>query len=286
MALALLLLTSAGVGLTRLNRPLPNADELLVRAVPEGAVLLDARGSLAYRRGHLPGARQLWSRALLAFSGEVPGVLAEPGAIAEKLRALGLTPQTPVVVYDDGDNLDAPQVLLVLRAFGVNAKLLEGGLAAWPGALSTETPTPQPSAAEFDFDDTLLVDPAKASGYLAANEIAPLDARAASAYLQGHLETAVDLPAEQLLPGGQLPRWSELDNQLRFARVTRDTHPLIYGEEFAQAARAYLALAAYGLPRLHVYPGPFEGLVAAGLPVSQTASPAATSQRSSNVCWQ
>ncbi|MDZ7802236.1 MAG: rhodanese-like domain-containing protein [Trueperaceae bacterium] len=288
--LAAALLAAAGLGLYSVNRPLPNADALLTDSVPAGAVVVDARGSLAYRQGHLPGARSVWSRSLLSFDGAVPGMLAAPEALAEELRAAGLTPNDRVVVYDDGDGRDAPLVLLVLRAFGLDARLLDGGLEGWRaagGAPQSGGPGEvTPSDAPFTFDTQLVVSGDEAAEHLADDAIAPVDVRAAGAYGAEHLEGAIRLDAEALLPDGSLPRFSTLDAQLRQVRLTRDTHPLIYGADVRQAARAWLTLAAYGTEHLHVYRGPFEGLAQAGLPLSRTAAAQATSTRSSSVCWR
>lgn len=290
MVLAILLLAAGAVGAWQLNRPLPAASELLVAAPPADALLLDARGSLAYRRGHLPGALQLWSHDLLVFEGEIPGMLAAPDAIAARLRLLGLETGDTVVVYDDGGGADAPLVTLVLRSFGIDAYLLAGGLERWRergGELgSGPGPQPPPSAEDFGFDRRLLVAADETRRHLEENAIAPIDTREAHLYRAGHIDGAVNLAADRLLPRGDLPRWSDLDRLLRAARITRDTHPVIYGTDLAAAAAAWLSLASYGVEHLHVVAGPYQSLIAAGLPVSRSASLAATSTRSSSVCWQ
>lgn len=289
IVLAALLLAAGGVGAWQLNRPLPAAHELLLAAPPEGAVVLDARGSLAYRRGHLPGALRLWARDLLAFEGEVPGMLAAPDVIADRLRSLGLGADATVVVYDDGGQ-DAPLVTLVLRSFGLDAYLLEGGLEGWlarGGTLTTvATSPPEPGLETLGFDPRLLVAADETRQHIDENAVAPVDTREAFAYGVGHIDGAVNLAASQLLPNGSLPRWSDLDRLLQAARLTRDTHPIIYGASVAEAAQAWLVLASYGIEHLHVYAGPYQGLVVAGLPISQSVSLAANSTRSSSVCWQ
>ena len=290
IVLAALLLAAGGLGAWQLNRPLPAAHELLLAVPPAGAIVLDARGSLAYRRGHLPGALRLWARDLLAFEGEVPGMLAAPEVIADRLRSLGLGADATVVVYDDGSGQDAPLVTLVLRAFGLDAYLLEGGLEGWlarGGTLTTvATSPPEPGLETLGFDRRLLVEAGETRQHLDENAVAPVDTREAFAYGAGHIEGAVNLAASQLLPRGRLPRWSELDRLLQAARLTRDTHPIIYGASVAEAAQAWLVLASHGIEHLHVYAGPYQGLVVAGLPISQSVSLAANSTRSSSVCWQ
>jgi 3-mercaptopyruvate sulfurtransferase SseA len=290
--LATLLLSAAGLGMWQLNRPLPQAGALLVRGVPEGAAVVDARGPLAYRRGHLPDARRLWARDLLSFQ-ESAGGLADPEALESEVRALRLEPGDLAVVYDDGEGEEAALVLLVLRSFGIDARYLQGGLGGWvrsggEPSVGAEPPRAGPGAEgqDLELDRRLIVDPAEAQVHIAANEVAPLDVRGREAYLEGHLEGAVSLPVAELLPGGEPPRWSELSRALGPARITRDTHPLLYGADASQAAMAWLALAAYGVAHIHVLTDPFPTLAAEGFTVSETVTPAATSTRTSSVCWR
>lgn len=289
VALAALLLGAAGVGLWQLNRPLPGAGDLIVERLPESAATVDARGPLAYRQGHLPEALRLWSRDLLSFD-ESAGGLAGAEVLEERVRSLGLEPGSQVVVYDDGSGEDAALVVLVLRSFGFDARVLQGGVDGWArrgGELSTEA-APQASARSpaLEFDGRLIVDPAEAHTHIAENEVAPLDVREPDAYGEGHLEGAVNLPVAELLPGGETPRYSVLSRALGPARITRDTHPLVYGSNAGEAAVAWLALAAYGVEHIHVLPSPYPALVEEGFAISQTTTPAATSTRSSSVCWR
>ena len=175
--LAALLLGFGGLGLWQLNRPLSAEGSLIVSDVPEGSVLLDARGPLAYRSGHLLGALRLWSQDLLAFEGEVPGMLASSETLAERLASLGLDATRPIVVYDAGAGEDAPLVTLVLRSMGLEAYLLRGGLELWRsngGHVTTELPpAPEPSSAVLTFDSRLLVDAEGTRRHLEENAIAP-----------------------------------------------------------------------------------------------------------------
>jgi thiosulfate/3-mercaptopyruvate sulfurtransferase len=289
VALAALLVGAAALGLWQLNRPLPRGADLIVRQVPRGALLVDARGPLAYRRGHLPEARRLWARDLISF-GRTAGSLKSPDELERQVRSLGLSGGDPVVVYDDGDGEAAALVTLVLRAFGLDARLLQGGVSAWRARGGELSDGPEPAAAResppLEFDRRLIVEPEEAQVHIAENEVAPLDVRERPAYQQGHLLGAVNLPVARLLPGGEAPRWSALNRILGPARITRDTHPLLYGADAGQAAVAWLALAAFGVEHIHVLPHPYETLVAEGFEVSRADVPAASSTRTSSVCWR
>lgn len=289
IVLAALLLGAAGLGLWQLNRPLPEANALIVREIPQSAAVVDARGPLAFRRGHLPDARRLWARDLLSFE-ETAGALADAEELERRVRSLGLEPGALIVVYDEGDGEEAALVVLVLRAFGFDARYLAGGARGWTrrGGELSDTPAAEPQAgsAELEFDRRLVVDPIEAHAHIATNEVAPLDVREPEAYLAGHLEGAVNVPVTELLAGGEPARFSVLSRSLGPARITRDTHPLVYGEAPGQAALAWLALAAYGVEHIHVLTDPFPVLVAEGFAISETTTPAASSTRTSSVCWR
>jgi thiosulfate/3-mercaptopyruvate sulfurtransferase len=111
----------------------PNA-KILIEAdalkKPNGkAVVLDARDEKAYLAGHIPGAVQLpaaeWSKA-------VPDT---PEGWAKRLAQIGLTKETPVVVYAGADVRDAARAWWLLKYVGADdVRLFDGGYPAWQQA--------------------------------------------------------------------------------------------------------------------------------------------------------
>jgi thiosulfate/3-mercaptopyruvate sulfurtransferase len=132
----------------------PRSD-LLVEAVelakPEVARqfrILDARGKHKYLAGHIPGAvwidQVTWSRA------EVNGQGREEWA--KRIGALGIDPDTHVVIYDDNSSKDAARLWWLLRYWGIrDVGLLNGGWYAWEAnggpisAVSEKVPPRVPS---------------------------------------------------------------------------------------------------------------------------------------------
>lgn len=57
-----------------------------------------------------------------------------PQAIASELARLGITANTPVVIYDQTGGLFAARLWYLLRWIGINAQVLNGGFAAWVAA--------------------------------------------------------------------------------------------------------------------------------------------------------
>lgn len=112
---------------------------------------LDSRsGRAAYDAGHVPGA------VFVDLDGEVTGhrpnagrhPLPERAAFERAMRAAGVKRGSRVVVYDDQGAYSAARLWWLLRYFGHDdAAVLDGGLQAWPGPLSTEGA--EPAAGDF-----------------------------------------------------------------------------------------------------------------------------------------
>lgn len=118
----------------------------------------------AYLEGHLPGAvhvdldRDLAS-APSAEAGRHP--LPDAATWSATLGRLGIAADDTVVAYDDGVGAIAARLVWMLRVTGIDAALLDGGLADWDGELSTDPvlrrPTvvplrPWPAEALVDID--------------------------------------------------------------------------------------------------------------------------------------
>ncbi len=99
---------------------------------------LDGRsGADAYAAGHLPGAIFVDLDQWLAGppspeAGRHP--LPEPAVFASGMAAAGIGDDSTVVVYDDAGGVIAARLVWMLRALGLEAAVLDGGLDAWQRA--------------------------------------------------------------------------------------------------------------------------------------------------------
>jgi thiosulfate/3-mercaptopyruvate sulfurtransferase len=103
---------------------------------------LDGRaGAEAHAAGHVPGAVFVDLDRWLAgppSTSEGRHPLPEPSVFARGMTAAGISDNSTVVVYDDAGGVIAARLVWMLRALGLDAAVLDGGLAAWqrahPGA--------------------------------------------------------------------------------------------------------------------------------------------------------
>jgi thiosulfate/3-mercaptopyruvate sulfurtransferase len=91
-------------------------------------IVLDVRPKADYEAGHVPSAQWLsvaqWSKSF--DDGR------DPESWTKRIADLGISNDSQVIVYDDGNAKDAARVWWLLRYWGVrNARLLNGGFAAW-----------------------------------------------------------------------------------------------------------------------------------------------------------
>src|SRR3954453_33700 len=134
----------------------PVVDATWLAARREDVVLADVRwyldgrsGRAAYDAGHLPGAvfvdLDRWlSRHGDPAEGRHP--LPEPEVFAAGMSRLGIGDGSVVVAYDDQGGGIAARLVWLRRAPGHQAALLDGGLSAYAGPLSTEPAQPEPAA--------------------------------------------------------------------------------------------------------------------------------------------
>ena len=137
------------------HRTLLSAAELQALP-PEKLLLIDvgfdltdtSAGERAYAAAHLPGAHYLHldrdlSAAKTGTNGRHP--LPDRAAFATKMAALGLSADSQVVAYDVQGGMVAARLWWMLRWIGhVAVAVLDGGQAAWTGALTAALPVAQP----------------------------------------------------------------------------------------------------------------------------------------------
>ena len=89
----------------------------------------DARAE--FEDGHVPGARFLDLATLVDQGSDVPAAIPTAAQLAERLGSLGVTNEARVILYDDSAVKTAARAWFILRLYGVDVAILDGGLGKW-----------------------------------------------------------------------------------------------------------------------------------------------------------
>ncbi|MFB7272135.1 sulfurtransferase [Streptomyces sp. NPDC056244] len=235
-------------------------------AGPRPPVLLDVRWQLggppgrpAYEAGHLPGAVYVDLDTELAGPPGAGGrhPLPEVADFGAVMRQAGVSQDRPVVVYDGGQGWAAARAWWLLRWTGhSDVRVLDGGLAAWTGPLSTEVPHP----AEGDFSPvpgSLPLLDADGAAALARSGLL-LDARAAERYrgdvepvdrIGGHIPGALSAPTmANVAENGTFLSAADLATRFTALGATAGTEVGVYCGSGVSGAHEVLALEIAGIP--------------------------------------
>ncbi len=280
--------------------PLISIEELQRLAADPKLVLLDVRSNLTdpeagrrlYEAGHIPLARFADMENDVAgcrsgTNGRHP--LPDSGRFCVNMRRLGISPDSVVVVYDDGLLNFAARLWFTLRWVGFeNVRVLNGGYAAWEkaglpietavgeweqGTYRAQTPLERVFGLEFvehnlESGDYTLLDARSPSRY--AGEEEPIDPVA------GHIPGALNRPStENIGADGLLKSLEELQKEFRAVIGSRDTANIInYCGSGICACCNHLAMMAAGIPAAGVYIGSWsEWISDENRPIRQTAEP-------------
>jgi len=231
---------------------------------------LDGRsGAEAYERNHIPGARFIDLDTVLTSPpapvlGRHP--LPDPADFAAGLSGAGIDHDTPVIAYDDAGGMIAGRLVWMLRTLGQPAALLDGGIAGWPGELSSTVDTVRPvENLARPWPKHVIVDADEVEATVAAGGLV-VDSRAAPRYSgeeepidpkPGHVPGAINMPFADNLADGFFASTAEIRDRFMQAGVDSDT--IFYCGSGVSACNNILAAEAAGLGVGRLYVGSWSG---------------------------
>lgn len=179
--LALLMTSLSPAGEAKENRArLTSFAELEKRIGDSDLRILDARPRADYEKGHIPGAIWVDAKEAGAIASK-PGALNDQEAWETWLTPLGIGPETEVLVYEGGRQLDAARLWWLLSYLGVErVGLLNGNFPLWAEEnrpVTTDEPRVEPKPFKVVFQDEKYATRDKVLAAIGAESTAILDVR-------------------------------------------------------------------------------------------------------------
>lgn len=262
--------------------PVVSAQWIRERLDDAGVVVLDASWHQAatgrdpraeFAAAHLPRARFMDLEEAAMPDAPLAHTLPDADHFARTVAALGVTPASLVIIYDNAGLAPSARAWWMFSIFGFGqVHVMDGGLPAWKAAgFGTVSGAAVPVAAAPVA--SLVIDGRRLAGFehvrdASAQGRTVLDARPAARFnglvaeprpgiIGGHIADSINLPYSQLLDvdtGRLLPR-SELSARFAAAGVSRDTPVICSCGSGVTACVLALALESLAHPDVAVYDG-------------------------------
>ena len=235
---------------------------------------VSGRGAWAER--HLPGSRHAdLTGELSDHDAPYHFAVPSPEALAAALARLGVGEGSEVVSYDSGGGIWAARLWWMLRAIGVPAAVLDGGLGAWETAgrplASGDDTDPVPAVRPVTpvvrpdlwvgVEDVAAISRGERPGTLVcALPSGGYDGSAPTRYSRrGHIPASRSLPGRGLVDeAGRVLSPEELAAKAGAVLDTDDSPVVLYCGGGISAAGAALALTLLGRTDVSVYDGSLE----------------------------
>lgn len=232
-------------------------------------ILIDAReetnGEFLPGATHFPAVSNLTDR-----DHPIASFLIGPDEFEQKLRAVGLDNNTPVVIYDDGNNLASARLFYALENYGFsNTFLLNGGIQGWKASgLKTIdfSVTREPGTFTINRDEPVSCDIAYVLEAMNDPDKIIFDARSASEFTGddvraergGHIPNAVNLEWNKVLQPEGVPYFlpaADIQMLLTERGITPDKEVIPHCHTNVRGSHAYFTLRLMGYDSVRPYEG-------------------------------
>lgn len=180
-----------------------------------------------YEAAHIPGAVFMDLPALADPDDPIPGQLPPDALMTQRMQALGINPDSRIIVYDNSPTHSAARGWWMMRVYGLgkSAAILDGGLPKWVAEdrpLERGVPRIAPGTAVARLDRTQVRTKADLLANIASGAQQVLDARGAGRFTgeeaeprpgmaSGHIPGSRNLPSSALFnPDNSMKSGDEL----------------------------------------------------------------------------
>jgi len=226
---------------------------------------------LEYEAGHIHGAHFFDIDEIADKASGLPHTLPSNEQFAKAVGEMGISNDTPIVVYDAAGMFSAARVWWMLKSYGAtNIRVLDGGLPAWQGAgfeVTSEKSATRKTKFVAQLSDTKTVSLSQMRDHVDAGDRQILDARGAGRFggqeaeprpgmQAGHMPGAINIPFPTLLnKDGTFRSTEELKTHFAGSSVKLDGPIITTCGSGVTASIILLALALIGKNDAQLFDG-------------------------------
>lgn len=201
-----------------------------------------------FAAGHIPGAVFFDIDAIADRSSPLPTMLPPPAQFAAQIGALGIAAGDRVVLYDNAPHHTATRAWWMLRSFGIDAAILDGGLAKWKAErrpLDSGATSPSPATVAVRPNTALVrtLDQVKANLTSHAEQV--VDARSATRFTGQEPETRPGLAGGHIPGSANIPYSSFFNPDGTWKHIP--TLRLLFEDEGIEVERPVIATCGSGI---------------------------------------
>jgi thiosulfate/3-mercaptopyruvate sulfurtransferase len=263
--LLLIILILAGCGVKTSGEKgteIITAKEALSEINKDNIILVDARTSLDFKKGHIENSVNI-SRADIVVNSPFPNLLCTPEQLESIMSKRGVSKNSTVIIYDSNKNMDSARLWWTLKIYGHDmVKVVSGGMDALINeGLSVSTVTPDIEKTVFkvsEFNNEMLVNKKAIKNQINTPDLNTviIDTRSQEEYMEGTIPGSIllnytgnNFPDQTYRPYRQI--------QIRYLEENVDYNDTIimFCKTSIRGAQTYLALYNAGYRNLKLYDG-------------------------------
>jgi thiosulfate/3-mercaptopyruvate sulfurtransferase len=227
-------------------------------------VVLDARGKMLYRFGHIENALPIGIESLVSVADNGANLVIDSRTAEEVFTQLRIDNSKAVVVYGENTDPSAARVVWSLLYHGhPNVKLLEIGFSEWMKvglATSKQIPTyTTPNNLHFSsrINSSIRADEQTIKDRMHTGEIIILDARTPQEHFQARIPGSVLHNWEEGIGnnGKMIKDRDELIREFENKGITKNKEVVCYCHSGTRASHTYLQLIESGFNSVRLYDG-------------------------------
>lgn len=261
--LIVIIFTSCGLKTSaEMGTEIISAKEAITLIEENNVILVDARSSMDYKKGHLENAVNI-SRADIITNSPFPNMLCLPEQFEKAMEDNGISNSSTIVIYDSNQNMDSARLWWTMKVYSHdNVKVVSGGMDQLiKKGLTGSTDSPIVTKGIYKaspLDTAMLAVKKDIRNQINADKpnVHIIDTRTLEEYSEGTIPGSININFTSNNFSDQRYRPArQIRNSYQEANINIDDTVIMYCKTSVRGAQTYLALYDAGYRNLKLYDG-------------------------------